>query len=105
MLPQTLKQSSYLSLRRRRIRSLKHYSEPLSASKCLGVLMSWLRGKSRSNEESEEALADAQRNLSEVQKRGTEVSNVSNALKDFREKNHIAEQLEDIIMRRKGSLQ
>lgn len=67
--------------------------------------MSWLRRKSKSSMESEVALADAKKNLCEVQKRGTEVSNVSNALKDFREKNHIAEQLEDIIMRRKGSVQ
>lgn len=63
------------------------------------------RRQSRSSVESEEALEDAKKNLCEVQKRGTEVSNVANALKDIRERNHFAEQMEALITRRNTSTQ
>lgn len=54
--------------------------------------------------EAEKALEEAQRNLSEVQKRGPEVSQVSSALKGFRERNHFIEQMEDIFVRKQGTI-
>lgn len=63
------------------------------------------RRRNKPSVESERALEDAKKNLCDVQKRGAEVSDVANALKDFRERNHIAEQLEEILIRRRGSLQ
>jgi hypothetical protein len=51
--------------------------------------------------DAEKALEDAQKNLSEVQERGPEVSTVANALKDFRERNHIMEQFEEIFVNKK----
>lgn len=53
---------------------------------------------------SQKALEDAEHNLSEVKKRSREVSQISNALKDIRERNHFAEQLEAIIVRPRGPL-
>ena len=54
--------------------------------------------------ESGKALQDAQKNLRAVQKRGREVTSVANALRELREKNHFAEQMEEIIVRRRGQL-
>lgn len=54
--------------------------------------------------ESMEALLDATNNLKQVQRRGREVNRVANALKDIRERNHFAEQLEAIILNPGGSL-
>jgi hypothetical protein len=62
--------------------------------------MRFLR-RSKSSEESERALEDAQKHLSEVQKRGPEVSSVANSLKDFREKNHLMEKFEEIFIIKK----
>jgi hypothetical protein len=64
--------------------------------------MRFLR-RSKSNGDSEKALADAQRHLSEVKKRGPEVSSVANSLKDFREKNHLMEKFEEIFIIKKVS--
>lgn len=64
--------------------------------------MLWFRRRNKRGVESEEALKDAKKNLREVQRRGREVSNVSNALKEIREKNHFAEALEAIMIRHGG---
>lgn len=56
----------------------------------------WFR-RSDSAEEAKYALADAKRNLRKVQARGSEVTRVANALREIRERNHFAEQLEAII--------
>lgn len=53
--------------------------------------------RSDSSEEAKKALADAKHNLRKVQARSSEVSRVANALKEIRERNHFAEQLEAII--------
>jgi len=53
--------------------------------------------------EATEALEDAKKNLQEIKQRSGEVSRVSNALRDFRERNHFAEQLEAIILHPKRS--
>lgn len=55
-----------------------------------------------SAKKAEEALNDAHRNLREVKKRGEEVTQVSNALKHLRQRNHFAEALEAIIVQREG---
>ena len=54
------------------------------------------------SEEADRALKDANRSLREVKKRGAEVTNVSNALKDLYARNHFAERLESIIIQHKG---
>lgn len=54
--------------------------------------------------DSEAALRDAQKNLRKVEKRGSEVTSVANALRELRERNHFAEQMEEIIVRRRGQL-
>ena len=54
------------------------------------------------SKEADLALKDAHRNLREVKKRGEEVTNVSNALKDLYARNHFAERLEAIIIQHKG---
>ena len=64
----------------------------------------WFRRGNKAGVESEEALKDATKNLCEVQKRQPEVTKIANALKEFRERNHFAEQLEEIVLRQKGHL-
>jgi hypothetical protein len=59
----------------------------------------WFR-RHRNNSKADEALADAQQNLRAVQQRSTEVNQITKALKDMRERNHFAEALEDVIIRR-----
>lgn len=61
----------------------------------------WFRSQN-DKKDSEKALADAKRNLKRVQKRNEEVSEVADALKKIRERNHFAEELEAIVLRRKG---
>ena len=64
----------------------------------------WFPWRSRkSGEDSEKALKQAEENLFQVQKRGEEVRAISEALREIRERNHFAEQLEEIIVRRRGS--
>lgn len=65
--------------------------------------MWWRRRKTDTIVEATEALQDAEKNLQEVKDRSGEVRRISNALRDFRERNHFAEQLEAIILRPKGS--
>jgi hypothetical protein len=66
----------------------------------------WFLRRSNYNAESQsqEALDDAESNLSEIKKRSFEVRQISNALKDIRERNHFAEQFEEILLRNGGSL-
>lgn len=59
----------------------------------------WFRRRPES-QESQEALADANKNLRQVQGRASEVNNVTKALRDIRERNHFAEALEGIIAKR-----
>jgi hypothetical protein len=63
--------------------------------------MWFLRRKSKSGEEAQAALEDAQMHLKEVKKRGKEVTKIANALREFREENEdrFAEQMEQIILR------
>lgn len=64
--------------------------------------MWFLRRKTDDRIRAEAALEDAQRNLEAVQQRNDEVSHISQALRDFRERNHLGEQLELIIIRGRG---
>lgn len=51
----------------------------------------------RNMKESTQAILDATGKLRRTQERGPEVSRVSNVLKDIRERNHFAEQLQSIL--------
>jgi hypothetical protein len=62
--------------------------------------MKWFRGENKSGEAAKEALADAQENLRVIRKRGEEVTAVSEALRDIRERNHFAEHMEEILFGR-----
>jgi hypothetical protein len=55
-------------------------------------------------EEATDALKDAENGLKEVQKRNPEVLNVSRSLRELRERNHFAENLQAIIIRHGGPL-
>lgn len=50
--------------------------------------------------ESQQAILNATSTLRRTQERGPEVSRVSKTLKDIRERNHFAEQLQVIMERR-----
>ena len=58
--------------------------------------------ETKSSEDANRALLDARQNLREVRGRGREVSKVSEALREIREKNHFIEQLEEIVIHRRG---
>jgi len=63
------------------------------------------RWRSKENDgESAKALRDAERNKRKVEMRGKEVTKVVEALRELRERNHFAEQMEAIIVRRRGQL-
>ncbi len=65
----------------------------------------WFRWRNRKTDgESEKALREAEKAGRAVNRRGREVSEIAEALKEFRERNHFAEQLEAIIIRRRGQL-
>lgn len=65
----------------------------------------WFRRKSSKElEEAQEALKEAEETLKDIQDRGEEVTKVSKSLREFRERNHFAEKLEEIIFRRGGPL-
>jgi len=48
--------------------------------------------------EAKKALADARKNLRRVQRRGAQVTQISDSLKDLRERNHFGEKLEEIFI-------
>ena len=64
----------------------------------------WPNKKKGGRGPADEALDDANRNLREIEKRGQEVTQVANALRDFRERNHFAEGLEAMIRQQRGPL-
>lgn len=61
------------------------------------------RRRKAGSEDAQKALEEAKKNLHEVQKRGKEVSAISNALREMRERNHFSEQMEEIFVRYGGS--
>lgn len=61
------------------------------------------RRRKQATHDAQKALDEAREKLKEVKKRGKEVSAVSNALREIRERNHFAEQMEEIIVRYGGS--
>lgn len=63
----------------------------------------WFQRRDRSSEESHKALRDAKKNLDRIENRGDEVSELAEAFKEFRARNHFAEQLEEIIGRHRRS--
>jgi len=63
----------------------------------------WFRGRDKKKvTEAQKALESAQASVKEAEERGQEVTAVAEALKRIRERNHFAEQLEEIIIRRRG---
>lgn len=65
----------------------------------------WFPWRSKTNGESEKALKEAEAAKRKANRRGGEVTEIAEALKEFRERNHFAEQLEQIIVQRRGRLQ
>ena len=59
------------------------------------------RASSKSAEEAKEALLEAQEALRTVQERGDEVTAISQESRDIRDRNHFADQLEEILRRRR----
>lgn len=59
------------------------------------------RNKSTSKE-ADKAVESAARNLRAAERRGPEVTRVSEALQEFYDRNHFAEKLEELIIRHKG---
>lgn len=65
----------------------------------------WFRRRTEEpNTDAEDALKDAQKNLREVKRRGEKVTEVAENLRRIRERNHFAEQLEELIIKRRGQL-
>jgi hypothetical protein len=58
------------------------------------------RRRSESSDEATAAVKDAQKHLNRVRKRDQEVSDLSDSLREVRQRNHFAEQMEEIIIRR-----
>lgn len=65
----------------------------------------WSRGekdKGESKREAEAALASAREDLQTIRDQSPEVTQLVKALKDFRERNHLGEALEAMILQVKG---
>lgn len=58
------------------------------------------RRRSDAIDKADEALADSLKSLRATKDRGPEVTTIAQGLKDLRERNHFAENLEEIIRRR-----
>ena len=57
----------------------------------------WFRRETDDIDEADKALKDAQKNLRKVKSRQKEVTWLSTALREFREQNHIGEQIDEIV--------
>lgn len=66
----------------------------------------WWFGRRRTepSKDSEEALKDASKQVRKAQRRTQEVSDVVDALRELRERNHFADAMEEVIVRRKRAL-
>ena len=64
----------------------------------------WFQRRDKPNNEAQKALRDAESNLKRVKDRGDEVTELADAFREFRQRNHFAEQIEEIISRRRRSL-
>jgi len=64
--------------------------------------MRFLRRNKSEKNDAAKAVEEAQKNLEETKETGKEVSEVANALRRIRERNHFAEQLEAVIIRPRG---
>lgn len=64
--------------------------------------MWFLRRRSKALEEADKALQRAERAKQEIEASGAEVTIVSSALKELRERNHFAERMQGIIQRKEG---
>lgn len=62
----------------------------------------WFRRASEAEQEVKAALEDAQARLQEAQQKGPEASRLSRIFREVRERNHLAEQVEDFILRGRG---
>ena len=63
----------------------------------------WFRRRgSAAEEESQKALENAEIHHSRIKSRGQEVTQIAEALKELRQRNHFAEELEKIVLRRRG---
>lgn len=62
----------------------------------------WFRRASEGEEEVKAALEDAKTRLHEARMNGPETSRLSRTFREIRERNHLAEQVEDFILRGRG---
>lgn len=66
----------------------------------------WWFGRRRceTTDDSKEALKDAKNQVAKAEKRTEEVAEVVDALRELREKNHFADAMEAILVKRKGRM-
>ncbi len=66
----------------------------------------WWFGRRRNDspDDSKEALKDAKRQVRKAERRTEEVTEVVDALRELRERNHFADAMEEIIVRRRRDL-
>lgn len=62
----------------------------------------WFPWRGKPVKDVEAALRDANRGLRHAKNQSEEVSSLADSLREFRERNHFAEQLEEMIIRRRG---
>jgi len=64
----------------------------------------WFRRRNKELDDSEMALKEAEKRVSETHQQGHEVYKVTESLKNITDRNHFAEQLEQIILRRRRGM-
>jgi hypothetical protein len=63
----------------------------------------WFRRRDNDNgEESQKAVEDAEVHLNRIKSRSQEITRVAEALRELRQQNHFAEELEQIVLRGRG---
>ena len=61
------------------------------------------RRETKTGEDAEAALKDAKKQVRKAERRTEEVSDVVDALRELRERNHFADAIEKVIVKRRGS--
>lgn len=64
----------------------------------------WFRRRTKGLDDSEKALKEAEKRVSETHHQGHEVAKVTESLRYISDRNHFAEQLEEIILRRRKGM-
>lgn len=64
----------------------------------------WFRRRTKGLDKSEKALQEAEERVFETHRQGHEVAKVAESLRYISDRNHFAEQLEEIILRRRRGM-